>query len=169
MVIIKIRKVLFSLILGLSSLGVSAQTDANFENFAQDFYSLLSDTAAYPNLEYIRVKTWRALIDNQDLSANEKEEWKVEMNRTYPELKASFEQKLGLMVGHYRELLRNGGSLSFAFADYRPHPKWKNLYTCSLKMYYELDEVQSFVEIQYELYYNGRGLVFYGDKLQEAY
>ncbi|MGB0979941.1 MAG: hypothetical protein ACPGVV_11120, partial [Croceimicrobium sp.] len=52
-----------------------AQTKALFDDFAQDFFILLSDTSTIPPLEYIRIKTWKQLIEEQDLSSLEQQDW----------------------------------------------------------------------------------------------
>lgn len=169
MVTIKIRHIFLTLLISLSALSAKAQESADFEKFAQDFFILLSDTAEYPNLEYIRIKTWRELIAQQNLSDSEKQELEIRKNKEYTKERATFENKLGFLVQSFYEMVDKGGKLSLTFSDYQPHAKWNNAYHCSLKIYYESEGVQSIVNLEYDLYYNGRGLMFIGDKLEAEY
>lgn len=169
MVIIKLIKGLGILGLFFLSISLKAQTEADFQNFGASFYQLLCDTGKYPNLEYIRIKNMRQFIDEQDLSDSEKEEWKLKINETYLSDKSEFEQKLGVLVQNYRSSLLHGGKLSFNDFQYQPDPKWKNRYQCSLWLFFEHQGLSSFVQIQFEVYYMGKGLVFIGSQMEEAF
>lgn len=169
MAITKLYKSLGILVLSILSISLKAQTEADFQNFGASFYQLLSDTGAYPDLEYIRIKTFRQFIDEQELSAAEKEEWKIEANETYNFEKMEFDRKLGDLVESYRNASLEGASLDFNGFNYSPDPKWKNKYQCSIWLFYELEGLSTFVEIQFELYYNGKGLVFMGSTMDESF
>lgn len=163
------RRWLFLLALATSSLPAWSQSAADFERFSKDLFILLSDTAQTPPLEYIRIKTWEELIDAQDLSALAKEEWKVKKNKAYAEEHQTFGAKLGGIVEEYRTATLNGAELEFMDSDYHPHPKWQGWYQCHLRFIYSNADLQSIVEISYELYYNGRGLVFIGTKMDDDF
>lgn len=163
------RNWLFILAFIAFALSGKAQSEADFEQFSKDLFTLLSDTAQTPPLEYIRIKTWEDLINAQDLSALEKEEWKVKKNKSYAQEHQAFGSKLGGVVEEYRTAAINGVELEFMDSDYAPHEKWKNWYHCHLRLVYSTDELQSIVEISYDLYYNGRGLVFIGTNFEDNF
>jgi len=71
-------------------------------------------------------------------------------------------------VYSYNELLDEGGWISY-FSNEVEKTKWKNQYRCTLRIFYELNDLETLVEIEYELYYNGQGLVFMGKGLKESF
>ena len=164
------RKWLFLIALNSLFIGsIFGQSNADFENFSQDLFALLSDTAQTPPLEYIRIKTWEELIEAQDLPVLDQEEWKVKKNKAYAEEHQEFSTKLGGIVQEYRLAGLNGAKLEYLNSEYVAHPKWTNWYKCQLRFIFSGEAMQSIVEVQYELYYNGRGLVFIGTKLDDSF
>ncbi|WP_421753163.1 hypothetical protein [Croceimicrobium sp.] len=161
------KTLLFSLFLFVSQL--HAQTEADFEKFGQGIFSLISDTGSYPNLEYIRIKSWKQLIDEQKLESAEKEEWKLRMQETYANDKIEFEKKLGLIVQEYRAASIKGAELTYLESAYVPHPKWKNWYQCYMRFSFEHEGLQTMVDLNYELYFNGKGLLFIGTRFDEDF
>tara|TARA_Y100001934_G_C11954225_1_gene586393 strand:- start:41 stop:535 length:495 start_codon:yes stop_codon:yes gene_type:complete len=161
------KTLLFSLFLFVSQL--QAQTEADFEKFGAGIFSLISDTGSYPHLEYIRIKSWKQLIDEQDLESAEKEEWKLRIQDSYANEKIEFEKKLGLLVQEYRDASLKGAEFTFLESGYAPHPKWKNWYQCYLRFGFEHEGVQTMVDLNYELYYNGKGLLFIGTRIDEDF
>lgn len=146
-----------------------AQTKALFDDFAQDFFILLSDTSTIPPLEYIRIKTWKQLIEEQDLSSLEQQDWIIRKNKEYPQEEAAFRQKLGSLIESYHKALSNGASLEFLNADFQDDKRWKNWYHCQLRFILQTEELQTIVQLNYQLYYNGKGLMFIGTELEELF
>lgn len=161
----------FLLIIGiLMATGLAkAQTKALFDDFTQDFFILLSDTTTIPPLEYIRIKTWKQLIEEQDISSLEQQEWIVRKNKEYPQEEAVFRLKLGRMIESYHEAIGNGASLEFLNSDYQLDQRWKNWYHCQLRFILQAEDLQTIVQINYQLYYNGKGLLFIGTQLEELF
>jgi hypothetical protein len=95
-------KTLFSVLLVLVGLNASvAQSDRAFEEVAQNLLILVTDTGQLPRLEYIRIKTYRDLADQQDWTHNQKEEYKYDIEAKYGLEYELFHKKLGLLVDRY--------------------------------------------------------------------
>ena len=76
---------------------------------------------------------------------------------------------LSLLVQEYRDASLKGAEFTFLESGYAPHPKWKNWYQCYLRFGFEHEGVQTMVDLNYELYYNGKGLLFIGTRIDEDF
>jgi hypothetical protein len=161
--------IFFLLIFSLTVFKLKSQSDSLFDKFGQDFFILLTDSSAFPPLEYVRNKSMNNLIDQQELSFSKKEEWKLRMMTKYPEEQMLFSKKLGVLVHRYGTDVANGAKAEYIDFIIEPHPKWKNWYHCDLKMLFQNEDVQSLRSIKFELHYTGEGLVFLSTKLKESF
>ncbi|GEM_PF-2010783 len=172
MVIINLKRSLlkgFISFLILFSLQAKAQTENDFEQFNRDLYTLIADTAEIPKLEYIRIKTYNQLIDEQDWPDSKKEEVKLRVQKSYPYEYEEFHKRLGLIVDYYQEGIKNGGRLEYLSYSYEEHPYWKNRYIVNLRLLFSSEEMISTVNFEYHLYYSGKALLFIGDQISESY
>jgi len=156
-----------SLLFGFSNL--QAQTEEDFEKFARDFYTLLSDSSEIPPLEYIRIKTWKQLIEEQELDRLEKDEWIIQKNKAYAQEQAEFGINLGGLINEYQSALEKGAKFEWLSSSRQAHEKWKNWYNCYFRFVFQTEDLQTVVQIKYDVYYNGRGLVFIGTELEEEF
>lgn len=163
-------KNLYSILLVFFSLTISrAQSDSSFEEVAQDLLILITDTSALPRLEYIRIKTYRDLADQQDWTFNQKEEYKYGIEAKYGLEYELFHKKLGLLVNRYYEEVAAGAKAEYLSSSYKANAKFKNSYAAEMRFIYNYKGMQSIVTFQYELFYNGRGLGFFGPPIKEEY
>ena len=163
----------YALLLCLSFLcaatSLNGQSEEDFEKFARDFYTLLSDSTEVPPLEYIRIKTWKQLIEEQDLDSLEKDEWIIRKNKAYAQEQAEFGLNLGSLIEEYQNALENGADFEWLSSSKQAHEKWKNCYHCYFRFVFQTEDLQTVVQLKYDVYYNGRGLVFIGTELEEEF
>lgn len=151
------------------TLSLKAQSEVEFEKFNQDLFILITDSAALPKLEYTRLKTYKAHIDEQDWTSKKKESYKADLLEKYAAEYQEFQKRLGLIVDRYQIALRNGAEAEFLDFSYQANPDWKNRYQVSLNILYKEEGMQSVVRFDYDLYYNGETLLFIGDRIEEVY
>ncbi len=156
-------------ILILSGFGLQAQSEKDFESFSRDLYLLITDTAALPKLEYIRVKTYEQHINEQDWSSSKKELELAKLREYYPFQNMEFQRRLGLLVDRYQREIDRGAQSEYLDHSFEADPKWKNRYQASFSMLYQYEGMQSVVRFEYQLYYSGKALIFIGDSFKEVY
>tara|TARA_R110002050_G_scaffold52190_1_gene119362 strand:+ start:2048 stop:2542 length:495 start_codon:yes stop_codon:yes gene_type:complete len=163
------RKVLLSLLLICGLQGLKAQSDADFEKVAQDLLVLLTDTSELPRLEYIRIKTYREMVDQQNWTYSEKEEYKYDIEAKYGLEYELFHKKLGLLVERYYLEAHDGAEAEYLSSSYQAKANFKNTYQAEMRFLYSYKGMQSTVSLHYELFYNGRGLGFFGPPIMEEF
>jgi hypothetical protein len=163
-------KTLFSVLLVLVGLNASvAQSDRAFEEVAQNLLILVTDTGQLPRLEYIRIKTYRDLADQQDWTHNQKEEYKYDIEAKYGLEYELFHKKLGLLVDRYYKEANDGAIAEYLSSSYKEINGFKSSYAAEMRFIYKYNGMQSIVTFKYELFYNGRGLGFFGPPIIEEY
>ena len=163
------RKLIVSALVFLSFPGLKAQSDEDFEKIAQDLLSLITDTNELPRLEYIRIKTYREMADQQDWPESEKEEYKYEIEAKYSLEYELFHKRLGLLLDRYYLEAHDGAQAEYLSSAYQAKANFKNTYQAEMRFLYSYKGMQSIVTFRYELFYNGRGLGFFGPPILEDF
>jgi hypothetical protein len=163
------RKIFVSILLFLSFSGLKAQSDEEFEKVAQDLLTLITDTSELPRLEYIRIKTYREMADQQDWTESEKEEYKYDIEAKYGLDYELFHKRLGLLLERYYLEAHDGAKAEYLSSTYQAKANFKNTYQAEMRFLYSYKGMQSIVTFRYELFYNGRGLGFFGPPILEDY
>ena len=163
------RKIIISLFTFLSFTGLKAQSDSQFEKLAQDLLVLVTDTGELPRLEYIRIKTYRALVDQQAWTHSEKEEYKYEVEADYGLEYELFHKNLDLLLKRYYLEVSDGAQVEYLSSTYQAKANFKGTYEAEMRFLYSYKGMQSVVSFQYELFYNERGLGFFGPPIKEEY
>lgn len=152
-----------------SSPQIIAQTENDFRRFNQDLYTLITDSVAIPKMEYTRIKTYLQHIDEQNWESAQKEEEKLRAQKNYRFEYEEFHKRLGLIVDRYQRDIKKGAVTEFLDYSYQSDPKWTNRYKVQLRLLYSFQEMQSVVEIEYQLYYSGSALLLIGDQITESF
>ncbi len=164
-----IKPYVYILVLMLNFLGLKAQEERDFQDFSKDVYSWLSDTGAETRIEYIRLKTWKQLINEQEISQTEKNMWIHKKEQSYYDEQKEFSNKLGNLINSYRNAVLAGAKMEYLESGYDPHPKWKKWYSCYFRFFLEEDGLETIVQVDYQLYFNGKGLMFLGTDISDEY
>lgn len=149
--------------------GLKAQSDEDFENLAKDLLILVSDTAKLPRLEYTRIKTYREAVEKQDWSFKEKEEYKYSIEAKYDLEYELFHKNLALLVDRYYQEADDGATAEYFASSYKAKKDFKNRYEAELLFIYRYQGMESIVSFQYEVLYNGKGLLFIGPPIKETF
>jgi len=163
------RKIILSLMFLLSFSGLKAQTDSQFEELAQDLLVLVTDTGELPRLEYIRIKTYRDMVDQQDWTHSEKEEYKFRVEADYGLEYELFHKNLELLLKRYYLEVADGAQVEYLSSTYQAKADFKGAYEAEMRFLYSYKGMQSMVTFRYELFYNGRGLGFFGPPIKEEF
>lgn len=163
------RKLIVIALVFLSFSGLQAQSDEDFEKIAQDLLSLITDTNELPRLEYIRIKTYREMADQQDWTESEKEEYKYDIEARYSLSYELFHKRLGLLLDRYYLEAHDGAKAEYLSSAYQAKANFKNTYQAEMRFLYSYKGMQTMVTFRYELFYNGRGLGFFGPPILEDF
>ncbi len=163
------RKLVVGFLILISFSGIKAQTEQQFEDFAKDLLVLVTDTSELPRLEYIRIKTYRSMVDNQDWSYKEKEEYKYKIEANYGREYELFHKSLELLVKRYYLEISDGASAEYLSSTYQAKANFKGAYDAELRFLYSYKGMQSVVRFQYELFNTERGLGFFGAPIKEEF
>lgn len=149
------------LLLG-GSAGIQAQPDEAIRGFGQEVFRYLTDTAAAPKVEYIRIKTWKNLFEVQGWSYRKTEEAKLHVDQNYEALYRQFYRKTG---GLQQQLLQEQARgirvvpLHFSYRRSRDtigilHGTWQVLI--------EEEEMQTVERWRFPFHFNGQGFMLTG-------
>lgn len=157
------------LFLILVNFSLRGQSESDFEKFARDVFTLISDSTEIPPIEYARIKTYQAHIDKQEWSDKVKEELKLKTQKRYPQEYDTFHKKLGIIVNRYQQELAEGASFEFLNYSYEANQKWTNRYQFSTSFILKNADIQSIVRIEHELLYTGKALILIGADIKDIY
>jgi len=163
------KKLLLCLLVFTSFSALKAQNDDQFEKLAQDLLILVTDTGELPRLEYIRIKTYRDMADQQDWPQSEKEEFKYDIEAKYGLEYELFHKKLGVLIERYYLEAVDGASVEYLSSAYQVKANFKNTFTAQMRFLYSYKGMQSMVTFKYELFFNGKGLGFFGPPIKEEF
>lgn len=138
---------------------VSAQSNTAFRAFGTQLYKMITDTAEGPRLEYIRIKTWHRLIDNQDWAYHRQTAAHEKVEKKYKSDYLHYHQLRRHLQNSWEQRQSSGASVEFLSFYYRPSTDTSNHYRATLKGLYREDSVQTVVTWKVPFYYTGKGFI----------
>lgn len=142
-----------------------AQTEADFQGFASRLFTYLTDTSASRPIEYVRIQTLHDLIDQQNLSAREKEARHAKAEEEYLRNYEIYHQQMDRMLKQKDKEVRLGSEyeiLNFSYEAYA-----ENLYQGQIRFLYKSGATQSLATYKFRFFYNGRGFGLMGPVEEE--
>lgn len=146
---------LFTLVvLILSGPCAFSQSEAEFEAFGEEVYQWFTDSSYQAKVEFVRIRTWKELIDQQDIPAREKAARKRRVDEDYPRIFENFLQRNNALAQRYIRHQQLGTDFEKLHFSYRP--AGKNLYDGELRFLFEGPRTTTTVLFRFRFFYNGR-------------
>ena len=137
---------------------IKAQSDSAFRAMGHQLFEMITDTAARPHLEYIRIKTWHRLIDDQDWDYQRRTKAHEKVEEDYESDYLNFQQ-LRQFLQQSWERQQEGASVEFLSFYDRPSQDTSNHYRATLRGLYRREAVQTVVTWKVPFYYTGKGFI----------
>ncbi len=128
-----------------------AQTAEDFENFGREIFTSLTDTSLPFAPEYIRIKEYEYLIDQQKASYSQKELMKHQINQNYTEEYIRYQKNTTSFSEEYQNEVINGASMEYSSTYWEPLEGSELSYTIETTYLYKTDRVQTEVRIVYDV------------------
>jgi predicted alternative tryptophan synthase beta-subunit len=143
----------------LNGTKTKAQSPEELDQFGKQVYTWLTDSLSPENkVEFIRIRTWRNLIERQPISAAEKQTRILEAQEEYQNFYKAFMRQSALL--RKTNLIEKKEGARFTFLNFKaqPLPKSKDIFTGTLRVLYNKGSVQNMVTYTFRIFYNGKGL-----------
>lgn len=150
------HRIFLSILLGLGLLfqPVQAQSEADFQAFGKDVFRWLTDTSHQSQIEFIRIRTWKKLIDQQDLPAQEKAARKRRVDEDYVRIFQSFLQKSNALAETY--IRHQQWGVKFEMLNFSYRPIGRNIYAGKIRFVFEGPQTTTTALFRFRFFYNGQ-------------
>ena len=154
-----LKQVLFIILCSvfLSPVKIRAQSEAEFSQFGDLTFNWLTDTSESYVVEYIRIRTWRNLIDGQDWPASEKKQRILEINENYQSYYNNYFRYTNRVIQQNQEEIVKGAHFEMLSFSYKPVAEKTDIYAGTLRVLFKTKEVRNMLTYRFKFFYNGKG------------
>ncbi len=146
-----IEKFTVLLVLLFCVYSTAAQNKIKFENIGKHIFETLIDTNRSFAPEYIRIKEYEYLIDQQKTIKSKKELMKYSMNQNYNHEYKRFQKSVDYLAEEYKNEVITGTQMEYLNTYWEPLAESELSYTVVTSFLYKAENVQTEVSLIYNV------------------